>query len=123
YIISSLDMFSSISENLINFTFNVASYEMNEVMRRLTTATIIFLPLTLLTGYFGMNFVGFWAVHNNSDALFWKIAIPVMAAIIPMFMWNDFEQMFHYMKKRCTTRGFGKVCIIRTLSVPPSGKT
>lgn len=32
YILSSLDMFASISENLINFTFNMTSYEMNEVM-------------------------------------------------------------------------------------------
>lgn len=45
-------MFATVAENLINYTFNIASYETNEVMRRLTLATIIFLPLTLLTGYF-----------------------------------------------------------------------
>lgn len=66
YILTSVEMFAGIGENLINYTFNVcpcssprlaltddtqmASYEMNEVMRRLTLATIIFLPLTLLTG-------------------------------------------------------------------------
>ncbi|GJJ13365.1 hypothetical protein Clacol_007617 [Clathrus columnatus] len=32
YILSSLDMFGGIAENLINYTFNMASYEMNEVM-------------------------------------------------------------------------------------------
>ncbi|THH04885.1 hypothetical protein EW145_g5200 [Phellinidium pouzarii] len=100
YIISSIDMFSGVSENLINFTFNMASYEMNEVMRRLTMATIIFLPLTLLTGYFGMNFQPFWAVNNNSDALFWKIAVPVMVVVAPLFLWPDFERMYYYCMKR-----------------------
>ncbi|KAI5116809.1 hypothetical protein M0805_007090, partial [Coniferiporia weirii] len=104
----SLDMFSSISENLINFTFNMASYEMNEVMRRLTMATIIFLPLTLLTGYFGMNFTPFSAVENHSDALFWEIGIPVMMVVVPMFLWPDFERMYHYMKKRWATRKMKK---------------
>jgi hypothetical protein len=32
YILTSLDMFSSIAENLIDYTFNIASYQMNEVM-------------------------------------------------------------------------------------------
>lgn len=71
YILSSLDMFAGISENLINYTFNMSSYEMNEVMRRLTLATIIFLPLTLLTGYFGMNFENMWSImHGHSDVVY-----------------------------------------------------
>lgn len=69
FALTSLDMFAGISENLINYAFNVsclvhsvlqpaltlrqmASYEMNIVMSRLTLVSIIFLPLTLLTGYF-----------------------------------------------------------------------
>ncbi|CAL1694881.1 unnamed protein product [Somion occarium] len=104
YILTSLDMFAGISENLINYTFNMSSYEMNEVMRRLTLATIIFLPLTLLTGYFGMNFEAMWSVRENSDALFWYIAAPVMVVVITIFMWQDLQRMAHYLKKRYVQR-------------------
>ncbi|TFK42066.1 magnesium transporter [Crucibulum laeve] len=104
YILTSLDMFTSISENLIDYTFNLASYEMNEVMRRLTLATIIFLPLTLLTGYFGMNFEAMWSVQNNSDWLFWKIAIPLMIFIIPVFMYSDLTRVFHFIQKKMVTK-------------------
>lgn len=100
YILTSLDMFSSIAENLIDYTFNIASYQMNEVMRRLTLVTMICLPLTLLTGYFGMNFDPFPAVNHNTDKLFWIIAIPVMALLIPVFLWSDIIRMVHYMSKR-----------------------
>jgi len=101
YILTSLDMFASISENLINFTFNMVSNDMNEVMRRLTLATIIFLPLTLLTGYFGMNFTYMWSIqHNHSDVLFWEIAIPLMAIVIPVFLYGDVVRMVHYIQKK-----------------------
>ncbi|KAJ6547185.1 hypothetical protein B0H19DRAFT_954439 [Mycena capillaripes] len=99
FVLTSLDMFAGISENLINYAFNMASYEMNLVMRRLTLATIIFLPLTLLTGYFGMNFTAMWSVNNNSDLLFWIIALPLMGAIIPMFLYSDIKSLVHYVHK------------------------
>ncbi|KAI0370066.1 hypothetical protein BV20DRAFT_1019543 [Pilatotrama ljubarskyi] len=100
YILTSLDMIAGITENLINYTFNMVSYEMNETMRRLTLATIIFMPLTLLTGYFGMNFARMDSVQLHSDALFWEIAIPVMVVVIVLFMYNDFKGMAHYLSKR-----------------------
>ncbi|EMD32609.1 hypothetical protein CERSUDRAFT_118647 [Gelatoporia subvermispora B] len=110
YILTSLDMFAGISDNLINYTFNMVSYEMNEVMRRLTMATIIFLPLTLLTGYFGMNFENMWSVkHEHSDVIFWIIALPVMSIVIPIFIWPDLKRMGHYLRKRFVQRKVGKV--------------
>ncbi|KAI0066622.1 hypothetical protein BV25DRAFT_1912674 [Artomyces pyxidatus] len=109
YVLSSIDMFADMAENLINYTFNMASYDMNEVMRRLTLATIIFLPLTLLTGYFGMNFTNMWSIqHNHSDVIFWIIALPVMAIVFPIFMWNDLVRVVHYIKKKMLARNVKK---------------
>ncbi|KAJ7632300.1 hypothetical protein FB45DRAFT_746461 [Roridomyces roridus] len=99
FVLTSLDMFSGISENLINYAFNMASYEMNQVMRRLTLATIIFLPLTLLTGYFGMNFASMDSVQDHSELLFWIISLPVMAVIVPLFLHSDIIAVVHHVKK------------------------
>ncbi|KAL4068945.1 hypothetical protein V8B97DRAFT_2024594 [Scleroderma yunnanense] len=104
YILTSMDSFAGIAENLINYTFNIKSYEMNETMRRLTLATITFLPLTLLTGYFGMNFEAMWSVKFHSDLFFWEVAIPVMLVVVPLFMWPDIKRLVHYTKKRAGER-------------------
>ncbi|KAH9996495.1 cora-like Mg2+ transporter protein-domain-containing protein [Russula vinacea] len=101
YAMTSLDMYSAMAENLVNYSFNMASYETNEVMRRLTLCTILFLPLTLLTGYFGMNFENMWSIHHgHSDIVFWIIAIPIMSVVAPTFMWPDILRMYHQVKKR-----------------------
>ncbi|KAG9015241.1 hypothetical protein FRB90_004861 [Tulasnella sp. 427] len=96
YVIASLEMFETVTENLISYSFNVLSYDMNEIMRRLTLATLIFFPLTFISGYFGMNFTQFSSIEG-SDLLFWKIALPSMAGLVLMFCWSDVKRLFKYM--------------------------
>ncbi|KAG8997243.1 hypothetical protein FRB90_012553 [Tulasnella sp. 427] len=96
YVIASLEMFETVTENLISYSFNVLSYDMNEIMRRLTLATLIFFPLTFISGYFGMNFTQFSSIEG-SDLLFWKIALPSMAGLILVFCWSDVKRGLKYM--------------------------
>jgi len=100
FILVSLDMYNAMTENLIRFSFDMSTYSLNDAMRQLTVVTVIFLPLTLLTGYFGMNFDPMPSVNNHSDVLFWQIALPVIAVIVPLFLWTDIGRLFHYLKKR-----------------------
>jgi len=104
HILSSMEMFSATSENLINYTFNLTSTQTNDIMKKFTIVTIICLPLTLLTGYFGMNFVRMDAVQLHSDALFWIIAGPVVFATVLATMFNDFRQAFQNMAKSAALR-------------------
>uniref|UniRef100_A0A0W0EWN8 Uncharacterized protein n=1 Tax=Moniliophthora roreri TaxID=221103 RepID=A0A0W0EWN8_MONRR len=99
-ILRNMETYSAISENLIDYTFNRTSHSVNEVMRRLALASIVFLPLTLMTGYFGMNFDPMWSVQQNSDIFFWKIAVPVMCVVIPLFLSEDIRRMIHYVRKQ-----------------------
>ncbi|KAM5353914.1 hypothetical protein ACJ41O_000564 [Fusarium nematophilum] len=75
------------SDNLINLIFNTISAGQNESMKQLTTVTIIFLPLTFITGFFGQNFFedGFPEIHNGIW-YFWACAVPTVVCTIAVLM-------------------------------------
>jgi Mg2+ and Co2+ transporter CorA len=66
------------TETTVQMHFSAQSNRTNDIMRTLTTLTAVFLPLNLVTGFFGMNFEYLPLVHRESG-LWW--AIGIMAAV------------------------------------------
>lgn len=65
-------------ESAVQLHFASTAHRTNEVVRTLTTITAIFLPLTLITGIFGMNFEAIPGQHSPFG--FW-ITMAAMAVI------------------------------------------
>lgn len=86
-ITEALDQMRRSCDNMIDLIFNTIAAYQNESMKQLTVVTIIFLPMSFLTGYFGMNIQNFPSIHHN-ESYFWIIALPVAFAVT-LFLMRD----------------------------------
>ncbi|KAF7549134.1 hypothetical protein G7Z17_g6617 [Cylindrodendrum hubeiense] len=85
-ITEALQQLKQSSDNLISLIFNTISANQNESMKQLTTVTIIFLPLTFITGFFGQNFDGSFPEIHNGIWYFWACAVPTVFATVLILM-------------------------------------
>jgi len=66
------------AEVAVQMHFSALGHRTNDIMRTLTVLTAIFLPLNLITGFFGMNFDSLPLIHSATGI--WA-AISAMAAV------------------------------------------
>ena len=76
-----LDNYKEVVEGLESTNESVISHHQNDVLRLLTVFTVIVLPLTMLTGVFGMN-VAF--PGEGTRETFWVIVAALVAALLGM---------------------------------------
>lgn len=78
----------SSSEAAVQMHFAAQSHRTNTIMRTLTVLTAIFLPLNLVTGFFGMNFEGLPLIHSMNG--FWMVVgVMLMLGIgLSVFFWR-----------------------------------
>jgi magnesium transporter len=76
------------AESAIQIHFGAQSNRTNDIMRTLTALTAIFLPLNLITGFFGMNFETFPLIHYQ-NALLWTMVFMVsIALVLGLIFWR-----------------------------------
>jgi magnesium transporter len=76
-----VDSYSDVASGLMDFYLSMMSQRMNEVMQVLTVIATIFIPLSFITGLYGMNFdptVSPW----NMPELGWRYGYPMALGLI-----------------------------------------
>ena len=68
-------------ETAVQMHFSVQGHRTNDIMRTLTAITAIFLPLNLITGFFGMNFEFMPLIHHQA-AFWWTVALMAAIALV-----------------------------------------
>jgi magnesium transporter len=81
-----LDSYRDLMSGLLDVYLTTVSNRLNEVMKQLTIIATIFLPITFITGVFGMNFGHLPQVEHDNGYLFW-LALLFMGIISVMQIW------------------------------------
>ena len=75
------------AETAVQMHFNIQSNRNNDVMKTLTALTAIFLPLNLITGFFGMNFEHFPFLRNEDGLFLTEIFMGILFLILAIYFW------------------------------------
>lgn len=75
----------SSAESAVQMHFSAQSNRTNSIMRTLTVLTAVFMPLNLITGFFGMNFDFLPLVHTSAGV--WIATLLMTSVAIALFVY------------------------------------
>jgi Mg2+ and Co2+ transporter CorA len=98
-----LDIMRNNAKAMTDLIFNTISIQSSDAVKLLSLVTVIFLPMSFLTGYFGMNFHRFDAL-DNGEGYYWGIAVPcaVFMSFLLMYSWlaDNFRKVAQFIRRR-----------------------
>jgi magnesium transporter len=82
-----IDSYRDLLSGAMDVYLSTVSNRLNEIMKRLTIVATIFMPLTFIVGFFGMNFT--WMVRNIAGfwPFFWLAVVLEVVVIAGMLVW------------------------------------
>ena len=76
------------AETAVQMHFSALSHRTNDIMRTLTVLTAVFLPLNLITGFFGMNFDGLPLIHSQTGVVIAAGMMVTIAVALGTYFWR-----------------------------------
>lgn len=76
------------AETAVQMHFSALGHRTNDIMRTLTVLTAVFMPLNLITGFFGMNFDALPLIHSAEGFWFAFWTMVVVAIGLVAFFWR-----------------------------------
>jgi magnesium transporter len=76
------------AETAVQMHFSALGHRTNDIMRTLTVLTAIFLPLNLITGFFGMNFDSLPLIHSGTGIWIALLLMGAVALGLAGFFWR-----------------------------------
>ncbi|MFZ5774398.1 MAG: magnesium/cobalt transporter CorA [Thermodesulfobacteriota bacterium] len=95
-ILDSVETFRDIISGMIDIYLSSASNRMNEIMKLLTSFSVIFIPLTFIAGVYGMNF-NTQASPFNMPELNWYLGYPLALLLM---LGTALSMLFYFKRKR-----------------------
>ena len=87
-VLSHVRRLESSIESAVQMHFSAVGQRTNDIMRTLTVLTAIFLPLNLITGFFGMNFDALPLIHNRTGIWIAVSLMVLLGAGLSVFFWR-----------------------------------
>ncbi|MCU0772999.1 MAG: magnesium transporter CorA family protein [Ideonella sp.] len=87
-VLSHVRRLESSAETAVQMHFLAVGNRTNDIMRTLTVLTAIFLPLNLVTGFFGMNFDGLPLIHSSTGVWMASAMMLIIAVTLGAYFWR-----------------------------------
>ncbi len=76
------------AESAVQIHFSAQSHRTSEIMRVLTALTAVFLPLNLITGFFGMNFEFLPLIHSRYAMWVMLLMMLCVGVVVLLVFWR-----------------------------------